>query len=151
MQLIVGRERFVLWFEMQLVGLWGFFFSSRRRHTRWTGDWSSVVCSSDLVEELGDDRRVHRRAAGGHTAYSVEKVVDLDNTVLEEISEAGRAVAEQVHGGGRLDVLGQQHGSGLRPGRPDGANCFDAIVQMVRWHTDVGDQQVGPVRVGGCD
>src|SRR6202000_2774668 len=26
-------------------------FSSRRRHTRWTGDWSSDVCSSDL--ELG--------------------------------------------------------------------------------------------------
>src|SRR5690348_18437741 len=28
-----------------------FFFSSRRRHTRWTGDWSSDVCSSDLVEK----------------------------------------------------------------------------------------------------
>src|SRR6266487_6864251 len=26
-----------------------FFFSSRRRHTRWTGDWSSDVCSSDLT------------------------------------------------------------------------------------------------------
>src|SRR6266481_179109 len=35
-----------------------FFFSSRRRHTRWNCDWSSDVCSSDLplglrmVEEL---------------------------------------------------------------------------------------------------
>src|SRR6266487_6813249 len=28
-----------------------FFFSSRRRHTRWTGDWSSDVCSSDLFVE----------------------------------------------------------------------------------------------------
>src|SRR5438876_958848 len=26
-----------------------FFFSSRRRHTRWTSDWSSDVCSSDLT------------------------------------------------------------------------------------------------------
>src|SRR5438876_7166466 len=26
------------------------FFSSRRRHTRWTGDWSSDVCSSDLAQ-----------------------------------------------------------------------------------------------------
>src|SRR5690242_21427793 len=26
-----------------------FFFSSRRRHTRLTCDWSSDVCSSDLV------------------------------------------------------------------------------------------------------
>src|SRR5437762_9964657 len=27
-----------------------FFFSSRRRHTRYIGDWSSDVCSSDLAE-----------------------------------------------------------------------------------------------------
>src|SRR5690625_6207155 len=26
-----------------------FFFSSRRRHTRWPRDWSSDVCSSDLM------------------------------------------------------------------------------------------------------
>src|SRR5256885_11144168 len=29
--------------------LLSFFFSSRRRHTRLQGDWSSDVCSSDLV------------------------------------------------------------------------------------------------------
>src|SRR2546426_5761256 len=29
-----------------------FFFSSRRRHTRLQGDWSSDVCSSDLL--VGD-------------------------------------------------------------------------------------------------
>src|SRR5688500_19758006 len=28
-----------------------FFFSSRRRHTRLQGDWSSDVCSSDLARE----------------------------------------------------------------------------------------------------
>src|SRR5437870_13000871 len=28
-----------------------FFFSSRRRHTRWPRDWSSDVCSSDLWQE----------------------------------------------------------------------------------------------------
>src|SRR5690625_2620838 len=28
-----------------------FFFSSRRRHTRWPRDWSSDVCSSDLGAE----------------------------------------------------------------------------------------------------
>src|SRR5690348_17670764 len=39
-----------------------FFFSSRRRHTRWTGDWSSDVCSSDLLrggrEPLSRDPRL---------------------------------------------------------------------------------------------
>src|SRR5256885_5013361 len=29
-----------------------FFFSSRRRHTRLQGDWSSDVCSSDLQRTL---------------------------------------------------------------------------------------------------
>src|SRR6266581_1782609 len=33
-------------FEAKYSGI-AFFFSSRRRHTRWTGDWSSDVCSSD--------------------------------------------------------------------------------------------------------
>ena len=34
-------------------GGWGmfFFFSSRRRHTRFTSDWSSDVCSSDLYAD----------------------------------------------------------------------------------------------------
>src|SRR5690625_7381736 len=30
-----------------------FFFSSRRRHTRWPRDWSSDVCSSDLPGRSG--------------------------------------------------------------------------------------------------
>src|SRR5215207_8318831 len=37
-----------------------FFFSSRRRHTRSTRDWSSDVCSSDLARAV-----VLRRAGGG--------------------------------------------------------------------------------------
>src|SRR2546422_4608802 len=32
----------------------GFFFSSRRRHTRCSRDWSSDVCSSDLLPGEGN-------------------------------------------------------------------------------------------------
>src|SRR3989454_1708106 len=32
-----------------------FFFTSRRRHTKLQGDWSSDVCSSDLVVTTKDD------------------------------------------------------------------------------------------------
>src|SRR5439155_7454292 len=47
-----------------------FFFSSRRRHTRWPRDWSSDVCSSDLHTRdraargmpVADHERVRRRA-----------------------------------------------------------------------------------------
>src|SRR5690606_39553809 len=31
-----------------------FFFSSRRRHTRFSRDWSSDVCSSDLEQALDE-------------------------------------------------------------------------------------------------
>src|SRR2546426_7219221 len=42
-----------------------FFFSSRRRHTRLQGDWSSDVCSSDLIPDAaadGDYEPPRRRA-----------------------------------------------------------------------------------------
>src|SRR5256885_7468941 len=39
-----------LTFQQRYTGLWiEYFFSSRRRHTRLQGDWSSDVCSSDLL------------------------------------------------------------------------------------------------------
>src|SRR6266542_6786747 len=34
---------------MMFLSIYCFFFSSRRRHTRCYRDWSSDVCSSDLV------------------------------------------------------------------------------------------------------
>src|SRR5215475_8054155 len=39
-----------------------FFFSSRRRHTRFSRDWSSDVCSSDLPQVLAEVAAGVRRA-----------------------------------------------------------------------------------------
>src|SRR5690606_39774210 len=33
-----------------------FFFSSRRRHTRFSRDWSSDVCSSDLAQQQNKEK-----------------------------------------------------------------------------------------------
>src|SRR5207253_3422032 len=45
-----------------------FFFSSRRRHTRWPRDWSSDVCSSDLelsaVLPIGLEEHPRRESTG---------------------------------------------------------------------------------------
>src|SRR2546422_9974112 len=47
-----------------------FFFSSRRRHTRCSRDWSSDVCSSDLLHRRIKSNVQHQRQAaavpGGH-------------------------------------------------------------------------------------
>src|SRR2546429_5796603 len=40
----------------ECVSVLFFFFSSRRRHTRCSRDWSSDVCSSDLIDSCGAGR-----------------------------------------------------------------------------------------------
>src|SRR2546430_8471922 len=51
-----------------------FFFSSRRRHTRFDCDWSSDVCSSDL---LGHHDPRHRVSAAGDHGRVVDREGDL--------------------------------------------------------------------------
>src|SRR5690348_17978807 len=74
-----------------------FFFSSRRRHTRWTGDWSSDVCSSDLH---GGERGVHPA-----------------RPERDDLARARRALAAGGLGGdaGGLAEEAQQRGLVLRP------------------------------------
>src|SRR6266498_5778237 len=65
-----------------------FFFSSRRRHTRCGRDWSSDVCSSDLLppQDAVDRPRFH--AAGG----VVNAEAGVDEAALESLEAAGRTV-----------------------------------------------------------
>src|SRR6266487_1737927 len=51
-----------------------FFVSSRRRHTRWTGDWSSDVCSSDLVAVVSG---AGVNAVGVHPTGKVARFLSL--------------------------------------------------------------------------
>src|SRR5687768_9536663 len=55
-----------------------FFFSSRRRHTRCSRDWSSDVCSSDLLHarRVAAAVRAHEaEIAAAHRAGVVERVL----------------------------------------------------------------------------
>src|SRR5207248_4104909 len=49
-----------------------FFFSSRRRHTRSYGDWSSDVCSSDLDHRPVHDAEPEWRAAARGLSHDLE-------------------------------------------------------------------------------
>src|SRR5437762_14270347 len=49
-----------------------FFFSSRRRHTRYIGDWSSDVCSSDLTSVRAFENSFHGRTFGALSVTSNE-------------------------------------------------------------------------------
>src|SRR3712207_7264615 len=53
-----------------------FFFSSRRRHTRYWRDWSSDVCSSDLGLDTGHPEFVGRVARTFDTLAGGADVTD---------------------------------------------------------------------------
>src|SRR5207247_3186683 len=74
-----------------------FFFSSRRRHTRSTRDWSSDVCSSDLGSAIvtgagggGQGRAVALRLAREGAAVVIS---DVDESRSEErrVGKEGRS------------------------------------------------------------
>src|SRR5690625_6543905 len=75
-----------------------FFFSSRRRHTRWPRDWSSDVCSSDLrafsagldfteLSRIAEDGAVELGARLGSARALAQKAVHIWSLV-EEIGRA---------------------------------------------------------------
>src|SRR6266516_7075049 len=71
-----------------------FFFSSRRRHTRSYGDWSSDVCSSDLRGALD---------AGGSTVAVLGSGIDVahparNRGLFERIEASGTLISEYPPG-----------------------------------------------------
>src|SRR5688500_20362461 len=83
-----------------------FFFSSRRRHTRLQGDWSSDVCSSDLGIDPGEEpypaalRELHEET----NIRSVERLGEIAEWLTYDIpreivgQEIGRASCREREG-----------------------------------------------------
>src|SRR5690606_39439187 len=69
-----------------------FFFSSRRRHTSFSRDWSSDVCSSDLG--LLGDVQAGQAQAGLQVARGADGVVGQD----EEGDLVGAQLGEELVG-----------------------------------------------------
>src|ERR1039457_3951649 len=69
-----------------------FFFSSRRRHTRLQGDWSSDVCSSDLEDHTGTDWPCSAQGGGVYCG----KVLNLFGESAMMAVEQVEQVTEQV-------------------------------------------------------
>src|SRR5256884_3051825 len=75
-----------------------FFFSSRRRHTRCSRDWSSDVCSSDLVMGKADSA-FSRTAKLEDTTIGWRFVNPLMKAKYgtDSMPETGEIVAEEFH------------------------------------------------------
>src|SRR2546426_9743126 len=86
-----------------------FFFSSRRRHTRLQGDWSSDVCSSDLISTwrglawrlaAGVLSRIlsRSRRGGGFLSRSPHRMLSAEADPMEEMSVSPETPAAAQRG-----------------------------------------------------
>src|SRR5699024_11605627 len=99
-----------------------FFFSSRRRHTRSKRDWSSDVCSSDLLTSDGQDYLIIDTAGmrkRGKVYENIEKysvlralkAIDRSDVVLvlidaeTGIREQDKKIAGYAHDAGRAVIM----------------------------------------------
>src|SRR5690606_40665633 len=76
-----------------------FFFSSRRRHTSFSRDWSSDVCSSDLIGRDGLSRRDRYAQPALHTVFAWL----VCNHIRQRSEE--RRVGKSVDLGGRRSMI----------------------------------------------
>src|SRR5205807_5409561 len=74
-----------------IVSYWMFFFSSRRRHTRLQGDWSSDVCSSDLNSVRSGSMQMWRMRADGSAPEQLTS--DQYNNWFPHLSPDGQWIA----------------------------------------------------------
>src|SRR5689334_10218785 len=71
-----------------------FFFSSRRRHTRWNCDWSSDVCSSDLPKIVVSYTRIVTIATDEH--HTLQEFRDSVGAQWPFLSDPKRTVQKDL-------------------------------------------------------
>src|SRR6266481_6745973 len=95
-----------------------FFFSSRRRHTRWNCDWSSDVCSSDLIWAAAADGTkvpiavLHKKGLArdgkgplllyGYGSYGVDIPDRFNSNVFSLVDRGVTFAVAHIRGGGAL-------------------------------------------------
>src|SRR5256885_12266175 len=123
-----------------------FFFSSRRRHTRLQGDWSSDVCSSDLLMHTGG---VFQTSANGllttaaaqptaAPAYALEGSVFVGGAVVQWLRDGLRAIehsgqvqqlAESVPDSGGVMMVPAFTGLGAPYWKPDARGTITGLTR----------------------
>src|SRR5436190_6120544 len=88
------------------------FFSSRRRHTRSLCDWSSDVCSSDLIdvriEMDAEPRQASAQRQGRADAERRPDRADDDSLEHEDAHDRSVGRAERLEDGDLLALLGDR-------------------------------------------
>src|SRR5690606_41057191 len=86
-----------------------FFFSSRRRHTRFSRDWSSDVCSSDLDDEF-EALLDQLHGKGRHTGVAADAAPAAEPVAAE--APAGAGGDDLISDSEFEELLDRLHGKG---------------------------------------
>src|SRR2546429_4153851 len=91
-----------------------FFFSSRRRHTRCSRDWSSDVCSSDLIDGILYDQEAPPRRLQAAVTSRIKIMAEM-NIAERRLPQDGR-IRVNLHGARvdiRVSTIPTVHGAGI--------------------------------------
>src|SRR5215217_5411987 len=121
-----------------------FFFSSRRRHTRYWRNWSSDVCSSDLFEADGPygpgDPIAHLLARNAEVLQAESDVVldeRGDEAVLGVLEKEAQVLTDLEGFRGRV-VVGDPHAARVGPQEAVQEADQGGLATAVRaYHADV--------------
>src|SRR3712207_9169638 len=90
-----------------------FFFSSRRRHTRYWRDWSSDVCSSDLIDRARELFYAVRQA--GVQGVRLEEAGRADGR--DRVVEGADVRGSLIEGGAIAEVASDARSEERRVGK----------------------------------
>src|SRR6266511_2885392 len=83
---------------MSIFIIFFFFFSSRRRHTRFSRDWSSDVCSSDLIDSGGSYRPFGGMLMTARSTKKVAKNSTKNSTkTVHEHTRGNRPITQPIN------------------------------------------------------
>src|SRR2546430_7739010 len=110
-----------------------FFFSSRRRHTRFDCDWSSDVCSSDLRSDADQGAYGQRREERGFGArgHDAKVVGALLGSLARHLGDQWRGGEPERDGDARLgqNTGPQRQGRlGTEPVGPQGGGLINGML-----------------------
>src|SRR5258705_810916 len=136
-----------------------FFFSSRRRHTRCLSDWSSDVCSSDLMTSSGGMRSLDEAAqsavqlalsgpAGGVVgAAAIARLLDVDRALTIDIGGTSADVGLVLDGQALVEPGGSVGDVPIALPRVL-VETVSAGGGSIAWVDDGGALRVGPHSAG---
>src|SRR5438105_15325010 len=132
-----------------------FFFSSRRRHTRSTRDWSSDVCSSDLCEPAPHAPELESDHARADDAEPLRYRLEFERTPgVDDVRrpEGSRAQLDRSGAGGEHHVAGGEPAAlALVGGEFDPAAGQQLPVSLERGDAGGLEQRENPLRHGAHD